>query len=275
MMLWWKVSSPRCFPFEKTGEAMPPLIDVPESNWKVHNYNLTNILIAVDHLQLEVCKSSQGLFKHPTNKNHHHNYLQNHIKSISTCSLWNHQRSNNFLNIRYVVCSKSMRSCMHCECWIPVHCDATMEWERSGKVRNPDSESIVTQTWVKPHAGAGWWRHKRRLKTPLMFVIALFANLGDLDQILQLGISDCHSTFCKWWLLASTDISQLLRDIPTSIYALKMLRPGQMSPLPPGYATVLKTEPQVYFKLCIQPNILKLNQATKTVILTYTSKQKP
>jgi len=25
------------------------------------------------------------------------------------------------------------------------------------------SESIVTQTWVKPHAGAGCWRHKRRL----------------------------------------------------------------------------------------------------------------
>ena len=28
------------------------------------------------------------------------------------------------------------------------------------------------------------------------------------------------------------------------------------------------------FKLCIQPNILKSNQATKTIILTYTSKQK-
>jgi len=26
---------------------------------------------------------------------------------------------------------------MHCECWIPFHCDATIEWERSGKVRNP------------------------------------------------------------------------------------------------------------------------------------------
>jgi len=24
---------------------------------------------------------------------------------------------------------------MHCECWIPVHCDATIEWEQSGKVR--------------------------------------------------------------------------------------------------------------------------------------------
>jgi len=35
------------------------------------------------------------------------------------------------------------------------------------------------------------------LKTSLRFVIAPFANLGDLDEILQLGISDWHSTFCK------------------------------------------------------------------------------
>jgi len=34
-------------------------------------------------------------------------------------------------------------------------------------------------------------------KTSLRFVIALLANLGDLDEILQLGISDWHSTFCK------------------------------------------------------------------------------
>jgi len=26
---------------------------------------------------------------------------------------------------------------MHCECWIPVHCETTIEWERNGKVRNP------------------------------------------------------------------------------------------------------------------------------------------
>ena len=50
-------------------------------------------------------------------------------------------------------------------------------------------------TWH--HCGAGCWRHKRRLKTSLRFVIALFANLGDLDDILQLGISEWHSTFCK------------------------------------------------------------------------------
>jgi len=40
------------------------------------------MLLAVAHLQLEVCKSSQDLFKHTTNQTHH-NYLQNHIKSIS------------------------------------------------------------------------------------------------------------------------------------------------------------------------------------------------
>jgi len=28
-------------------------------------------------------------------------------------------------------------------------------------------------------------------------VIAPFAKLGDLDETLQLGISDLHSTFCK------------------------------------------------------------------------------
>jgi len=72
----------------------------------------------------------------------------------------------------------------------------------------------------------------------------------------------------------------MLPDITTSIYALKMLRPGQISPLPP------------WLRFCIQDRIISLlkvirrptakyievepgNQATKTVILTYTSKQKP
>jgi len=30
-----------------------------------------------------------------------------------------------------------------------------------------------------------------------MFAIALFANLGDLDEILQLGVREWHSTFRK------------------------------------------------------------------------------
>jgi len=45
--------------------------------------SITSILNTVAHLHLAVWKSSQDLFKHPTNKNHH-NYLQNCIKSIST-----------------------------------------------------------------------------------------------------------------------------------------------------------------------------------------------
>jgi len=43
-------------------------------------------------------------------------------------------------------------------------------------------------------------------KTSLRFVAAPFANLGDLDEILQLGISDWHSTFCKSQLQAFADI---------------------------------------------------------------------
>jgi len=35
----------------------------------------------------------------------------------------------------------------------------------------------------------------------------------------------------------------MLRDIPTSIYALKMLPPGtDVFLFPPGYATIFKTE---------------------------------
>jgi len=62
------------------------------------------------------------------------------------------------------------------------------------------------------------------------------------------------------------DISYLLRDIPTSIYALKMLRPGtdvSSSPLATGLSS---RQNHVCFKLCIQPNILKLKQATKIIV---------
>jgi len=123
------------------------------------------------------------------------------------------------------------------------------------------SESIVTQPWVKPHADADCWRHKS-----LRFVIPLFANLGDLDQILLLDISDWHSTFCKSQLLASADISYMLRDISTSIYALKMLRPGQMSPLPPWLRHCLQD--RIISLLHVMHTAKKMYQATKTVILT-------
>jgi len=66
-----------------------------------------------------------------------------------------------------------------------------------------------------------------------------------------------------------------LREIPTSIYALKMLRPGtDVFPFP-------------WLRHCLQDRIISLlqvmhtakypesKQATKTVILTYAWKQKP
>ena len=88
-------------PFWKNRGSNAPALRV--SLRVTENYTIiTSILNAVAHLQLEVCKSSQDLVKHPTNKNHH-SYFQNHIKSISTWSLSNNQRSNNFLNIRSVV----------------------------------------------------------------------------------------------------------------------------------------------------------------------------
>jgi len=101
MILWWKVSSaPVASLLKEQGSNAPALrasLRVTEKYTSI-----THILNAVAHLQLEVCKSSQDLFKHLRNKNHHI-YLQNHIKSISTWRLSNHQRTNNFLNIRYVV----------------------------------------------------------------------------------------------------------------------------------------------------------------------------
>jgi len=89
--------------------------------------------------------------------------------------------------IKVYRCSESMRSCMHCECWILFHCDATIEWERSGKVHKP---GYLKALWCNRQSN-----HMRALiavdtsdafKTSLRFVIAPFANLGDLDEILQL-----------------------------------------------------------------------------------------
>ena len=54
-----------------------------------------------------------------------------------------------------------------------------------------------------------------------------------------------------------------------------MLRPGTDVSSSPLATALSSRQNHVCFKLCIQPNILKLKQATKTVILTYTSKQKP
>jgi len=78
---------------------------------------------------------------------------------------------------------------MHCECWIPVYCDATIESERSGKFRKP---GYLKALWRKRES-----KHMRELVAEDTSDAAPFANLGDLDEILQLGISDLHSKFCK------------------------------------------------------------------------------
>jgi len=48
----------------------------------------------------------------------------------------------------------------------------------------------------------------------------------------------------------------LLRDIPTPIHALQMLRPGQKSPLPP------------WVRHCLQDRIISLLQVMHTAICT-------
>jgi len=63
---------------------------------------MTDILNVVTQLQLKFCKSIQRLYIYLTNKNHH-NFLQNHTKSISTWSLSNYESSKIFLNIRSIV----------------------------------------------------------------------------------------------------------------------------------------------------------------------------
>jgi len=97
---------------------------------------------------------------------------------------------------KFYRCSNSMRNtalCMHCERWIPValwlYYKMTGKWESSQPWL---SESVVTQPWVKPQAGAYCWRLKLRLETSLRCIIARFANLGDLDEI-----SQWQSIFCK------------------------------------------------------------------------------
>ena len=88
-------------------QSCPWKCSVSRPKWyKAHvavteKFTITNILKVVIQLQLEFCKSMQYLLKYPT-KNHH-NFLQNHAKSISTWSLSNHKSSKIFLNIRSVV----------------------------------------------------------------------------------------------------------------------------------------------------------------------------
>ena len=171
-----------------------------------------------------------------------------------------------------------MRSCMHCECWILVNCDATIEWERSGKVRKP---GYLKALWRNRQSN-----HMRALvagdpsdafKASLRFVIALFANFGDLDEILQLSISEWHSTFCKSYLLASADIRHF---VIATWHSNLNLHPQNAALgdrcLPfPWLRHCLQDRIKSFSNLCIQPNIVKSKQATKTAIMAYASKQKP
>jgi len=81
MILFWKVTyAPVASLLKEQGKQCPrsPLCLGVTEKYAI----ITTILNAAAHLRLEFGKSSQDLFKDPTNKNHH-NYLQNHIKSIS------------------------------------------------------------------------------------------------------------------------------------------------------------------------------------------------
>jgi len=131
--------------------------------------NKLNLRIYLNILQITIItfRTSSNIFPHEI---HQIIFLTSDVLS------WQH-------TIKVHRCSESM----HCECLILVHCDATIEWERNGKVRMPRYSKAL---WRNRQSN-----HMRALiavdtsdafKTSLRFVIAPFANLGDLDEILQL-----------------------------------------------------------------------------------------
>ena len=76
----------------------------------------------------------------------------------------------------------------------------------------------MTQPSVKPNAGAVAGDANDALKTSLRFVIALFANLGDLDEIFQLlGISDWHSLVFNSVMRNFTGSSSQCFEAPTAL----------------------------------------------------------
>jgi len=78
---------------------------------------------------------------------------------------------------------------------LPINLPIQWEWK---SLQPWLSESTVTQSSVKTQAGGDCWKHKRRLETLPGFIIARFANLGDLDETSRLGTSDWHQTYSKW-----------------------------------------------------------------------------
>ena len=133
-----------------------------------------------------------------------------------------------------------------CECWIPIHCDATIEWERSGKVRN---HGYLKALWRNRQL-----MHMQELVAEDTSDAALFVNIGDLDEILQLGISDLHSTFCKSQLLASADIWHF---VVVTWHSNLNLRPQNASP-----GTDVSTSP--WLRHCLQNIIISLLQVMHT-----------
>jgi len=164
---------------------------------------------------------------------------------------------------------------MHCECWIPVHCDATKEWERNRKFR------------YRPGYLKALWRNRESNQ-----MRALVA--GDINDDLKRRYGSYNCSLCEpwwsWWDFA-TGYQRIAFDILQNViisirwhltfrncyvtfqpqFTLsKCCAREQISPLSPGCATVPKADSYVCFNLCIQPNVLKSNQATKAVILKYT-----
>ena len=213
-----------------------------------------------------------------------------------------------------------MRSCIHCECWIPVHCDTTIERDRNGKVRNPGSlkalwrnrESNHMQGWLLETRYAinvtkvrncslceprwSWWEFAtgyQRLAFDILYIVitsicwhltfrncyhgrrkdffqgGTFADISigkhkkfpegaKSDEISCFSLETKKTTFfaksitekCEIW--NSRGALAPLPPLPTTmiitLHSNLNLRPqnaapgGRCPPLPPGYATVLKTE---------------------------------
>jgi len=70
-------------------------INACSSIWKTHNDNQSTQRSCTDPIEFCKCRLQSERFQYPT-KNHH-NYLQNHITSISTSRLSNYQISTSIL----------------------------------------------------------------------------------------------------------------------------------------------------------------------------------
>jgi len=197
------------------------------------------------------------LFKYPTNKNHR-NYLQNHIKSISTRNFSNHQNSKTFLNIRSVVVtrttacwkfhrsSESMRSSILRALWtLDSHLIVT-QLSNENEVESSQpwlSDSIVVLPWSKLYMRALIkCRKKLPRKKSLRCVTATYANLDDFEKVSPLDSRRWHSTFCKSQILASVDICHFVNNVTfrPQFGAPKRYDWGQMSTFSPQFCPCIQ-----------------------------------